>query len=273
MGVGRAGFAEAYCKDGAQAAEAASNAQWYFVDTPHRCAVARLTGTVWAVANRLRLLSKLAERRDLRPHHSVSANPAGSRRPYRLGPMVHRWLVGSGIQGRGRGFKKSFQRYPEEPEDHALGRSRGGFGSKFHLVTDGQGLPLAVEITAGQRHESTQFEKVLEGIAIPRRVGRPRKRPKRLAGDKGYSYPRIREWLSAHGVRAVIPKRSNERGGHEDFDKESYRRRAVIEQCVGWLKECRRIGTRFEKLAVNFLAMFKLAMIQRYLKLAFSDRA
>ncbi|MFN9367294.1 MAG: IS5/IS1182 family transposase, partial [Planctomycetia bacterium] len=44
------------------------------------------------------------------------------------------------------------------------------------------------------------------------------------------------------------------------------------EQTIGWLKECRRIGTRFEKLAINFLAMMKLAMIQRCLKMAFSDR-
>ncbi|MCE9589098.1 MAG: transposase, partial [Planctomycetes bacterium] len=46
-----------------------------------------------------------------------------------------------------------------------------------------------------------------------------------------------------------------------------------IEQTIGWLKECRRIGTRFEKLAINFLAMMKLAMIQRTLKIVFSDRA
>ena len=77
----------------------------------------------------------------------------------------------------------------------------------------------------------------------------------------------------AHGIRAVIARKSNQRKGSRPFDKQSYRRRCVIEQCVGWLKECRRIGTRFEKLAISFLAMFKLAMIRRYLKLAFSDRA
>lgn len=113
----------------------------------------------------------------------------------------------------------------------------------------------------------------MEGIAIPQPIGRPRKRPQRLAGDKGYSYPRIRRWLRAHGIQAVIPRRSNERPERGRFDKQTYRRRSVIEQCVGWLKECRRIGTHFEKLAISFVAMFTLAMIQRYLKLLFSDRA
>lgn len=47
-----------------------------------------------------------------------------------------------------------------------------------------------------------------------------------------------------------------------------------MERCVGWLKECRRIATRFEKLALNYLAMLKLAMIQRYLQiLHLSDKA
>jgi transposase len=114
---------------------------------------------------------------------------------------------------------------------------------------------------------------VLDGVAIPQRVGRPRKRPRRVAGDKGYSYPRVRDWLRAHGIRPVIPYRSNQRPGRSVFDKDTYRRRSVIEQCVGWLKECRRIGTRFEKLAVNFLAMLKLAIIERSLKLVFSNRA
>jgi transposase len=113
---------------------------------------------------------------------------------------------------------------------------------------------------------------VLNSIAIPQPVGRPRCRPKHLAGDKGYSYPKVRQWLRAHGITAVIPWRSNQRQGRSLFDEQLYKRRSVIEQCVGWLKECRRIATRFEKLAISYLAMFKLAMIQRYLRVAFSDR-
>jgi transposase len=150
-----------------------------------------------------------------------------------------------------------------------LGRSRGGFGTKIHLVTDGTGLPLAVEVTAGQRHESTQAERVLDRVRIPNRRGRPRCRPVRLAGDKGYSYPRIRRWLRRHGVKAVIPRRKDQRPGDRrvKFDRDAYKRRAVVEQCVGWLKESRAVGTRFDKLAVNYLATVKLAMIQRYLRL------
>jgi len=102
-------------------------------------------------------------------------------------------------------------------------------------------------------------------------------RPARLAGDKGYSYPRIRKWLRDHGIGAVIPQREDQRAYHRgrplEFDKDAYRRRSIVEQCIGWLKECRRIGTRFEKLAINFMSMLKVAMIQRYLKLEFSDRA
>lgn len=116
----------------------------------------------------------------------------------------------------------------------------------------------------------------MDGIAIPQPLGRPRKRPRRLAGDKAYSAGGVRQWLRAHGITPVIPHKDNEAArydGRVKFDKQSYRRRAVVEQCIGWQKECRRIGTRFEKLAVNFLGMFHLAMIGRYLKLMFSDRA
>jgi len=124
-------------------------------------------------------------------------------------------------------------------------------------------------VTAGQRHESTQAERVLDKVRIPNRRGRPRCRPVRLAGDKGYSYPRIRRWLRRHRIGAVIPRRKDQRpgDGRVRFDRDTYKRRAVVEQCVGWLKESRAVGTRFDKLAVNYLATVKLAMIQRYLRL------
>jgi len=139
------------------------------------------------------------------------------------------------------------------------------------LVTDGNGVPLAVEVTGGQTHESTQVEAVMNQIAIPQPVGRPRKRPTRLAGDKAYRSKGVRDWLAKYGIKPVIPSKKNEQqekpGPKPQFDREAYKRRSIIENCVGWLKECRRIATRFEKLAVNYLGMLKLAMIERYLRL------
>jgi transposase len=152
-----------------------------------------------------------------------------------------------------------------EPADHALGRSRGGFGSKVHLLCDQRGLPLGFYVTAGQRHESTAFEAVLGRVALPRRRG-VRRWPRKLAADKGYSYPRIRRWLKRRRIGAVIPTRKGQ-PRDESFDKASYRRRNIIERAVGWLKECRRLGTRYEKLAVNFVAFWLVAMIEKALRL------
>lgn len=172
-------------------------------------------------------------------------------------------------------FKKSVD--PEEPSDHGLGRSRGGFGSKIHLITDRNGVPIAAKITAGQDHESKHFESTMERIEVRRRSGQRRTRPRAIAGDKGFSYPRIRRWIRAHGMKAVIPLRSNQtvsaRQTERAFDREAYRDRNVIERCIGWLKECRRIASRFEKLAVNFLTFVHLAMIERLLRIGLSDSA
>jgi transposase len=123
-------------------------------------------------------------------------------------------------------------------------------------------------VTAGQVHESTQLEAVMDQIAIPQPLGRPRKRPKRLAGDKAYRCQRVRDWLRKYGIKDVIPAKKNEKKkrGQEEFDYLTYKRRSIIENCVSWLKECRRIATRFEKLALNYLGMLKLAMIERYLR-------
>lgn len=155
-----------------------------------------------------------------------------------------------------------------EPADHALGRSRGGFGTKLHLVVTCDGVPLAATLTPGEKSECQQVAPALRRVRLRRagRPGRPRTRPRALAGDKGYSFSTVRQYLRARGIRAVIPTRSNQRANPR-FDRQRYRQRNIIERVVGWLKENRRLATRYEKLAVNFLAMVKLAMIQRCLRM------
>lgn len=164
------------------------------------------------------------------------------------------------------------KRGAEEPEDHALGRSRGGFGTKPHLVVDGQGLPLAVHLTAGQTHESSVFAELLDAVRVPQASGPRRRRPARVAGDKAYSCQWIRKWLRRKGIAATIPRKSNERR-RGPFDKQTYKRRNVVERSIGWLKECRAVATRYDKLARNYLANIKLAMIRRCLREGFSDTA
>lgn len=127
-------------------------------------------------------------------------------------------------------------------------------------MTDGGGVPLGALVTAGQSHESKSFEALMDTV----RIGR-RRRPGAVAGDKGYSYPRIRAWCRRRGIEAVIPARSNQ--PRERLDRDKYRGRNVVERCIGWLKESRRVATRYEKLATHYLAMVKLAMIQRCLRL------
>lgn len=158
---------------------------------------------------------------------------------------------------------------PAEPGDHALGRSRGGFTTKIHLLCDRQGHPLHAHVTGGQEHESQSLETLLEGAAIARDEDTAPIFPLHLAGDKGYRANWIDEYLLERGITPVIPSKENEdrEARLVDFDREAYRERNIIERLIGWLKECRRILTRFEKTAKNYLGMLKMAFIQRYLKL------
>lgn len=104
----------------------------------------------------------------------------------------------------------------------------------------------------------------MEKVRPPRWHGWPLK----VAGDKGYSYPSIHSWLERRVIEQVIPQRSDqiERWGKNRLDRAAYRKRACVEQCVGWLKENRRVGTRYDKLATSFQAFVNLAIIRRYLR-------
>lgn len=157
-----------------------------------------------------------------------------------------------------------------EPSDHALGYSRGGLGTKVHLICDEHGILLAIYLTPGQRHDSKGFEPVAERVLLPHHRGRGFW-PERMAGDKGYSYRPVRRWIKRRGIRGVIPTRKDQ-PRDLGFEKPQYRRRNIVERAVGWYKEYRRPATRYEKLAVNYLAFWLVAMIEKDLHLlGFSD--
>lgn len=127
---------------------------------------------------------------------------------------------------------------------------------------------MTVVLTPGQRHESTVLVALMEGGAVKRAGrGRPKRRPKRVSGDKGYSYPHIRRYLRQHGIRYTIPRRKNQhRGG--SFDRTLYKLRNRVERLINKLKNFRRLATRYEKRAENFRAMWVIGFIVLWLRFA-----
>lgn len=114
-----------------------------------------------------------------------------------------------------------------------------------------------MRLTAGQRHESTQAVALLEATL-------ERMWPDAVAGDKAYSTSEVRNWLTPREIAAVIPYRDNE-AGPRTYDRDAYRERPIIERTINRLKRYRRIATRYEKLAVTYLAMLTLACILEWL--------
>lgn len=126
---------------------------------------------------------------------------------------------------------------------------------------------MTLVLTPGQRHESTAFIALMEQGAVKRPGrGRPRLRPQRIVGDKGYSYPHLRQYAQRRGIRITIPHRSNQRRGR--FDKAIYRQRNRIERLINRLKQFRRLATRYEKRADNHRAMWLIAATLQWLKFA-----
>jgi transposase len=152
----------------------------------------------------------------------------------------------------------------ENDELNALGRSRGGYSTKLHVLTDINGTLLAVTATPGQRNESTEFANLLANCELS--LHRYDRRPNAIAGDKGYSSNEIRQRIEELSITPVIPTRSNETPDNA-FDRQAYRSRNIVERLIGWLKESRRIATRYDKLTSSYLAFVQLASMRRLIRL------
>ncbi len=126
---------------------------------------------------------------------------------------------------------------------------------------EGLGKPITFSLTSGERHDTVAFDDLLTGGKVKRRGrGRPKSRFRYFLGDKAYSSQEIREKLRKKGVTPIIPRKSNERK-RERFNKGLYRERNQVERLINRLKQNRRIATRYEKYAVNYLAMLTIASI------------
>lgn len=142
-------------------------------------------------------------------------------------------------------------RLAERP-DHGFGCSRDGLSTKTHALVDGQGLPLVILIGPGHAGDNRQAVPLLEGLRVPRPIGRPRTRPDELRGNKAYSSREVRSWCRKHRVKVTIPEpddrirnrqRKGSKGGRPPkFDATSYRGRNVVERRFCEFKNWRGIS-------------------------------
>jgi transposase len=140
------------------------------------------------------------------------------------------------------------QRRKRGEKKQAVGRSRGGRNTKIHALGDAKGRLIAILLTGGEAHDCPVAERLI------RRVDPP----KCMLGDKAYDSAELREKLDEHRAKPVIPNRCNRKQPFS-FSKRLYKLRWRIEAAFNRLKDFRRIATRYDKLARNYLASVCLA--------------
>ena len=123
------------------------------------------------------------------------------------------------------------------------------------MVVDAAGLPIRYDLSPGQAHDSTAAGALLADLPPD----------SFLLADKAYDAEWIRELIEDRDAVPIIPDRRDAKTTHA-FSKPLYRLRNRIERCFNKLKQFRRITTRYEKLAANFLAMIKIATVRLWLR-------
>jgi len=140
-----------------------------------------------------------------------------------------------------------------EPDNHGLGRSRGGLRTKTHLVAAARCRPLGFVVTEGQACDIAHARAALEAVAVPTPRWPARTRPGILLGDKAYSSRAFRNYLRRRKIRHVIPEPDNQKanrinrgsagGRPTGFDRPTYKIRNTVERCFSKLKQFRGFAT------------------------------
>lgn len=132
-------------------------------------------------------------------------------------------------------------------EKEQIGRSRGGVSTKIHVAVDGLGKPTKIFLSPGQDHDVTKASELIEACQADK-----------VIADKAYDSDELIARIKAEGATPVIPSRANRKEPRE-YDRQEYKKRNVVERFINVLKQCRRVATRYEKTARNFLGFVLFA--------------
>ena len=130
------------------------------------------------------------------------------------------------------------------------------------VVVDGQGIPVGIHVTSASPSEVTLVDPTLNTIQVPRAGrGRPRQKPKRLIGARGYDSDPMRERLGRRGITVIVPYRDNRtiRKYEDRRHLRRYRRRWIIERTFAWLGSFRRLLVRHERLTSVYCSLLYFA--------------
>jgi transposase len=174
-----------------------------------------------------------------------------------------------GFSGKGTGWRKPLGGHDASLDSISVRARRGGeqtgpnpidrgkAGSKYHVLVDRQGVPLAVQLSAANVHDSKLLVPLVDAVEPIRRPtgepGRPRQRPAKLHGDKAFDFPHLRQALRQRGITPRIARRgveSSERLG---------RHRWIVERSLSWIVAFRRLALRYDRQAAAVLGFLPLA--------------
>jgi len=144
------------------------------------------------------------------------------------------------VAGRGRFERRACSFWGLQTGPNPTDRRKAG--SKHHLCTDAQGIPLSAQVTAANVHDSRQLQPLLLAIpAVSGKRGRPRQRPALVQGDRAYGSRAHHRWLQRLGITDRLARKGWPHGSGLG------KTRWVVERTLSWLHQFRRLRIRYER--------------------------